>query len=122
MSENSASHGSTSGSALIGSPPTSNIDYWIVKGMLRAVHMDGKFDADKGYNLLPKRPEGYQYEEKRTSIIAGMSVCIFVMATVTVARLALRLFRTGLRWGADDWMLIPGAVRLHSKTIHELMY
>ncbi|KAK0609383.1 hypothetical protein DIS24_g12324 [Lasiodiplodia hormozganensis] len=110
MSENFTSHGSTSGSALIGSPPASNIDYWIVKGMLRAVHMDGKFDADKGYNLLPKRPEGYQYEEKRTSIIAGMSVCIFVMATVTVARLALRLFRTGLRWGADDWMLIPGAI------------
>lgn len=103
------SNSSALSSALIGSPPETQDDYWIVKGMLRAVHM-GNVDADKGYNFLPKRPAGYQYEDKRAGIIIGMSVCIFVMVVVTSARLGLRLFRTGLRWGADDWMLIPGAV------------
>ncbi|GME62570.1 hypothetical protein GTA08_BOTSDO13540 [Neofusicoccum parvum] len=103
------SNSSALSSALIGSPPETQDDYWIVKGMLRAVHM-GNVDADKGYNFLPKRPAGYQYEDKRAGIIIGMSVCIFVMVVVTSARLGLRLFRTGLRWGADDWMLIPGAL------------
>ncbi|OJD40604.1 uncharacterized protein BKCO1_1000445 [Diplodia corticola] len=110
MSYHSLGLRSTSESALIGSPPATDNDYWIVKGMLRAVHLDGKLDADKGFSLLPKRPDSYQYEEKRASIIAAMSVCIFVMVSVTVARLAVRLFRTGVRWGADDWMLIPGAI------------
>ncbi|KAL1651895.1 hypothetical protein SLS58_000018 [Diplodia intermedia] len=110
MSYHHLPHRSTSGSALIGSPPATENDFWIVKGMLRAVHLDGKLDAEKGYSLLPKRPDDYQYEEKRAAIIAGMSVCIFVMVSVTVARLAVRLFRTGVRWGADDWMLIPGAI------------
>ncbi|KKY13323.1 putative integral membrane protein [Diplodia seriata] len=89
MSSHHLPHRSTSGSALIGSPPATENDFWIVKGMLRAVHLDGKLDAEKGYSLLPKRPDDYQYEEKRAAIIAGMSVCIFVMVSVTVARLAI---------------------------------
>ncbi|KAF4310885.1 hypothetical protein GTA08_BOTSDO13540 [Botryosphaeria dothidea] len=97
-------------SALIGSPPATQDDYWIVKGMLNAVHMANKIDADNGYTFLPKRPAGYEYEDKQTGIIIGMSICIFVMFFVTGARLGLRLFRTGLRWGADDWVLIPGAI------------
>lgn len=101
----------TGRSALIGSPPATQDDYWIVKGMLNAVHMANKTDADNGYTFLPKRPAGYEYEDKQTGIIIGMSICIFVMFFVSGARLGLRLFRTGLRWGADDWVLIPGAVR-----------
>ena len=114
MSDHHLPYRSASGaSALIGSPPATDNDYWIVKGMLRAIHMDGKVDADQGYDFFPKRPENYQSEEKRTNIIVGMSVCIFIMSSVTVARLAIRLLRTGLRWGADDWSIIPGAVRPH---------
>lgn len=32
------------------------------------------------------------------------------MIVVSCARLGLRIFQPGLRWGWDDWMLIPAVV------------
>ncbi|KAF2145321.1 uncharacterized protein K452DRAFT_220412 [Aplosporella prunicola CBS 121167] len=97
-------------SALIGSPPETQNDYWIVEGMLRAVHMDTRADPGKGYNFLPKQPQGYEYEDRKTATIIGMSFVMFIMIIATGTRLSVRLFRSGLRWGSDDWMLIPGAI------------
>lgn len=98
-------------SALIGKPPQTIEDYWIIKGMLRAVHKDST-DPEKGYLLFPKAPEGYQYEDKGADIMIGLYITGILMLFVTCVRLGLRLFRSGLRWGADDWLLIPGAVRM----------
>lgn len=98
-----------SSSAFLGQPPANQDDFWTIKGMYRAAYAFDK-DPSKGYLFVPKRPTHYEYNDKQAGIIAGMSVAIAIMFLTTVLRLALRQFKTGVRWGADDWVLVPGAV------------
>jgi hypothetical protein len=96
-------------SAFLRQPPANQNDFYIIKGMYRAAYAFDK-DASKGYLFVPKKPENYEYNDKQASIIVGMVMAIVIMLFTTALRLALRQFRTGVRWGADDWVLIPGAV------------
>ncbi|THZ80272.1 hypothetical protein D6C84_07554 [Aureobasidium pullulans] len=98
-----------SSSAFLGQPPANQDDFWTIKGMYRAAYAFDK-DPSKGYLFVPKRPTHYEYNDKQAGIIAGMSVAIAIMFLTTVLRLALRQFKTGVRWGADDWVLIPGVI------------
>ncbi|THV78795.1 hypothetical protein D6D29_07394 [Aureobasidium pullulans] len=100
-----------SSSAFLGQPPANQDDFWTIKGMYRAAYAFDK-DPSKGYLFVPKRPTHYEYNDKQAGIIAGMSVAIAIMFLTTVLRLALRQFKTGVRWGADDWVLIPGAIAM----------
>ena len=77
--------------------------------MYRAAYAFNK-DASKGYLFVPKKPEGYEYNDKQAGIIVGLVAAIAIMLFTTVMRLGLRQFKTGVRWGADDWILIPGVV------------
>lgn len=80
-----------------------------MQGMYRAAfHFTA--DPDKGYTLMPSRPQGYQYNDKQAGILAGMAVSVGIMIVFTITRLLLRFFKSGLRSGADDWVLMPGAV------------
>jgi hypothetical protein len=102
----------TGGSALMGHPPNNQDDYWIVRGFARAVHLpDNKFDPKKGFPMLLKPPPGYHHETRAPGIIASLSVAMAVVTAITGTRLCLRFFRRDLRWGWDDWMIIPGWVR-----------
>jgi hypothetical protein len=96
-------------SAFLGQPPANQDDFYTIKGMYRAAYAFNK-DASKGYLFVPKRPENYGYNDKQAAIIVGMVMAIVIMLSTTVLRLALRQFKTGVRWGADDWILIPGVV------------
>lgn len=96
-------------SAFVGDPPNTQDDYWIIRGMFRLLHMDAADEAD-GYTLAPVITSSQREEEQVTSILAGMILSVVLMTAATCARLGLRFFRTGLRWGWDDWMLIPAAV------------
>lgn len=78
--------------------------------MYRAAYAFNK-DPSKGYLFVPRKPTDYEYNDKQASIIVGMAVAIAIMLSTTTLRLALRLFKTGVRWGIDDWVLIPGVVR-----------
>lgn len=96
-------------SAFLGQPPASQDDFYIIKGMYRAAYAFNK-DASRGYLFVPKRPENYVYNDKQAGIIVGLVAAIVIMLSTTILRLALRQFKTGVRWGADDWILIPGVV------------
>lgn len=99
------------GSALVGMPPNNQDDYWIVRANLFAAGLT-KLDPAKGAKIPPPRPppDQYVFESKATEVIACSAVCVAIMLIVTISRLMLRRFKTRLRWGADDWFIIPGLV------------
>lgn len=100
-------------SAFINTPPANHRDYMIAKGMLLNAGITSDIrDPSKGVKLSPTRPEDYSFETKGPGIIAGLSICIFVMTAVTCLRLWLRFFVPRLKWGLDDTLIIPGLVRI----------
>lgn len=98
-------------SALVGYPPVTDQDYWIAKYMIRTLGIKHG-DPSQGFKVNPPRPPAgeYQFETRGPGLIAGLSICVVVMAGVTGLRLYLRLFSPRLKTGLDDWLLIPGIV------------
>lgn len=96
-------------SAFLGQPPATQDDFYIIKGMYRAAYAFNK-DPSKGYLSVPEKPTDYEYNDKQASIIVGMAMAIVIMLSTTTLRLVLRYFKSGVRWGADDWVLLPGVV------------
>lgn len=99
------------GSALIGQPPNTEEDYWIVLGILRRAGLEGR-DPAKGAQIPPPRPLNDQYTSRGPRIIAGSSVCIILIILITGTRVLIRALYRGLRWGWDDWMIILASVSL----------
>lgn len=96
-------------SAFLGKPPNTSEDYLIVKALLRDVGL--KVDPNVGYILVGPRPAGVPYENKQAGIIAGMVLMMLIIIIPTGMRLALRLSRRQMKFGADDWAIILAAVR-----------
>ena len=98
-------------SALIGQPPLTDSDYWILKGN-RLLSGKSNLDPSKGLKILPLRPPPDQYRfETRGPVITAVSAVIFViMVSVTVARFMLRKFMKELKFGLDDWLMVPALV------------
>lgn len=98
-------------SALIGRPPLTDSDYWIVKGNQL---LSGKtnLDPSKGLKIPPLRPspDQYRFESRGPAIMAVSSVVIVIMFSVTMARFMLRKFIKELRFGLDDWLMVPALV------------
>lgn len=103
-------------SSLVGEPPNTQDDYWIVRGMLRGAGLDNA-DPQNGYTVAPELSVLDLDASKTASILAGMSISAGIMALASCTRLGARLFRVGLRWGADDWMLIPATVSAITSSI-----
>jgi hypothetical protein len=104
-------------SALVGSPPATQDDYWIVRSLLLVAGIPNP-DPSKGAKIPPARPppERYHFETNGPRIIAGSAVSLVVMALFTGTRLLLRSQKAGLKFGLDDWFIIPGAVCQPRKT------
>lgn len=100
-------------SALIGLPPATDQDYWIALYMIRSLGKKNVTPSD-GFITSPPRPtaDDYHFETRGPGLIAGLSICIIVMAGITGLRLYLRLFTPRLKAGLDDWLIIPGAVSI----------
>lgn len=97
-------------SAHVGEPPNTQRDWYIVRGLLRAIKM---YDADpaKGYIVAVTASQtGENYTSKRPAVIAGLIVVLVAITTVTGSRLALRASTSHMRFGADDWATIAAAV------------
>lgn len=95
-------------SALIGQPPLTEDDYYIVKGILRLFGLP--LDPAKGILIPPARPPNYHYETDTSRIIGVLVLCVVVVTTVTVARLLIRALKHGLIWGWDDWVMMLALV------------
>jgi hypothetical protein len=98
------------GSAFFQQPPKTEDDYWIARSLLLPTGL--KLDPKKGIKLGPPRPppDLYHFETKGPGVIAGSTVCIVIMVSITFTRLLLRWFKASVRFGADDWLIIPGLV------------
>ena len=98
-------------SADINTPPANYHDAQIVKGMLLlAGIIPNASQVAQGVIIPPFRPPNYHFETKGTRIIAGLSVCIVIIVVVTLTRLYLRLFVRSLKFGADDYLMIPALI------------
>ncbi|KAL8880640.1 MAG: hypothetical protein Q9192_007976 [Flavoplaca navasiana] len=98
-------------SALIGQPPLTDSDYWIVKGN-QLLSGKSNLDPSKGLKIPPLRPPPDQYRlETRGPAITAVSAVIFViMISVTMARFMLRKFMKELKFGLDDWLMVPALI------------
>lgn len=93
-------------SALVGQVPNTQRDWYIVRGLLRSVGMS-ETDPASGFILAAKNTGNA--ESKRPSVIAGLVVSLFIISTVTLTRLGLRLSVSTMQFGADDWATIAAA-------------
>jgi hypothetical protein len=98
------------GSAIYGHPPNNRRDYLIVQGLFRLYGLPSRLDPARGMPGKIPAPPNYRFETRGPGFIAGLSVAIVLSFLVTGARLLLRAVRKDLRWGLDDWAIIPAAV------------
>ena len=100
-------------SALVGQPPLTDNDLWIVKGDLLITGYTSA-DPTKGLMIPPFRPplNLYHFESRQSAMVASSSVGIIAMIFFTGARLMVRKFMKDLKFGLDDWLIIPALVRL----------
>lgn len=99
------------GSALYGTPPNDENDLWIIKGLMRLFRIPpGTFDPTKGFPLRIHPPPDYRYETRGPRAIGAATAVIMLIIIITGGRLMLRWKRRDLRWGMDDWVIIPAAV------------
>ncbi|KAF7508622.1 hypothetical protein GJ744_009014 [Endocarpon pusillum] len=100
-------------SALIGTPPATESDYWIVRSFLLSAGIPAEnVDPSQGASFPPFRPppDQYVFETRGPEMITGASIAIGTMLFFTITRILLRSFKSGLRWGADDYLIIPGVI------------
>lgn len=97
-------------SAFVGAAPNTERDWYIVRGLLRAVKMP-ELDPAGGYILAPENT-GDDYTSKRPAVIAGLVIVLVAITCVTGTRLILRAAMSSMRFGVDDWATIAAAVRL----------
>ena len=100
-------------SAFIGTPPATEADKWIVRSFQLAAGVPAvNVNTSQGAIFPPLRPppDQYVFETRGPEMITGASVAVGVMLFFTISRILLRTFMTGLKWGADDYLIIPGVV------------
>jgi hypothetical protein len=100
---------STMVSAYFNTPPATELDEQIVAGLLLLTGLTPNIKNPKnGVTIPPLRPtENYHFETKGPAVIIALSVCMVFLTLITFLRLGIRLFVHGVRFGADDWLIIP---------------
>ncbi|KAL8863039.1 MAG: hypothetical protein Q9178_000412 [Gyalolechia marmorata] len=104
-------------SALYGRPPVTDNDYWIVKALLFAM---GLVDADPVNGLPFEQFPPLSDESRSGSIIAGVTISIFLIVSVTATRLVARKTIRTSSLGWDD-ALITAATVAGLESIAEIM-
>lgn len=97
-------------SALWGEPPNSERDYQIIRGLFFFYKIPLSTDPGLGFPTHLHAPPDYHFETRGPGVIAGLVVAIVLSFLITGTRLLLRSCRKDLRWGLDDWVIIPAAV------------
>jgi len=99
---------STMVSAYFNTPPATDLDEQIVAGLLLLTGLTPNVKNPKDGVTIPLRPtENYHFETKGPAVIIALSVCMVCLTLITFLRLGIRLFVHGVRFGADDWLIIP---------------
>lgn len=99
-----------SATGYINEAPSTARDLEIVKGMLLSSGITPDIrNPALGVSLSPSRPgpDDYVFQTKGPMILAWLATSMSIMILVTGARLYLRYFVPRLKWGLDDWLMIP---------------
>ena len=88
-----------SGSAFYGEPAYGPNDELLMEGLF------GSKKPPKKVVLPPNAPES-----QAMGMLVGLCFAIVIVTLITGARLLVRIFRKGQKFGLDDWVIIPGAV------------
>ena len=102
-------------SAFVGSPPNTEDDERIVRGVLRMYGM-ANANVSQGLFFSIQRPENPPDETKVPSILAGMIIVILAIVVPTVARVMIRLKGLRTQFGLDDWAIICAAVSFDTES------
>jgi hypothetical protein len=96
-------------SAYFNTPPANELDRRIAAGLLLLTGLTPNIkDPKNGVTIPPLRPkENYHFETKGPGIVIALSLCMVFLTLVTFLRLGIRFFVHGVRFGADDWLIIP---------------
>ncbi|KAI9808699.1 MAG: hypothetical protein M1825_003851 [Sarcosagium campestre] len=94
-------------SALIGDPPATQDDYYIVKGML--VVAKSTKDPRQGVALPPTRPQNPSYDDEGGKVLAGLIVAITLIIVITGGRILARRWHKLSALGWDDLLIIFAA-------------
>lgn len=96
-------------SACFNTPPANELDERIAAGLLLLTGLTpDRKDPKYGVTIPPFHPmENYHFETKGPAVIVALSVCMVVLTLITFLRLGIRTFVHGVRFGADDWLIIP---------------
>ena len=97
------------GSAIIGQPPNTKNDYYIVNALIRLFHL--KIDPSKGISFGRIPPNLRDDNSRGSGLLVGYAICITLIIFITGSRLLIRGLHQKLKWGWDDWFIIPAAVR-----------
>lgn len=100
------------GSALYGQPPNDQKDYMIIQGLLVSYGFPESTDPARGLPTRQHAPPNYRFETRGPGVIEGLVVALVLSFLITGTRLLLRAGRKDLRWGLDDWVIIPAGVGL----------
>lgn len=95
------------GSALLGTPPANEVDFYIAKGILALFGMPG--DPSKGVVIPRVAPPNRDYANKGPGVVAGVAVGILTIIAVTGGRLFARYTHISSRLGWDDALIIVAA-------------
>lgn len=96
-------------SAFFNTPPANELDQQIAAGLLLLTGLTPDVEDPKnGVTIPPFRPTStYNLQTKGPAIIVALSLCMVFITLVTFLRLGIRFFVHGVRFGADDWLIIP---------------
>ena len=99
-------------SALFGHPAADVNDWYIIRGLARLTGIpDGAIDPANWFPFdLHPPPGNPSYTSRGPSIIGSAAAAISLVLTITTVRLSLRYFRHDLRFGWDDFVIIPAAL------------
>ncbi|KAL8994431.1 MAG: hypothetical protein Q9169_005601 [Polycauliona sp. 2 TL-2023] len=105
----------TTQSALYGRPPNTDDDYWMVKAIL---FYAGLTDADPVNGLPIEQFPAYSDENRSGSIIAGISISIVLIVSITITRLVARKTIRTSSLGWDDAFISAAALATIAGMVH----
>lgn len=100
-------------SALVGSPPATENDFWIARTITRFYNPTGDYshvDPRNGSVGAPLRPDGYVYESEQSAIIGSAVFMVVYLILITSFRLVARACVKRLHFGWDDVTIVIGTV------------
>ncbi|KAF4436306.1 hypothetical protein F53441_13287 [Fusarium austroafricanum] len=95
-------------SAFVGSPPATQDDFYVVRGVLRTYSLT-KLNASAGLTFSIQRPENPPNETKVPEILVGMILVILAIVVPTISRVVIRLKGPVTQFGSDDWAILLAA-------------